>query len=310
MRWEKKGLIFKADARYEWMTHHASIPCADKVSEEVLRIYFGPRDSQGRTHTALIDVEADDPTRIIRVHDQPVLSPGQLGGFDDSGAMPSCVVNKGGRKYLYYIGWNQGVTVPYRNAIGVAVSDDGGTTFTRAFPGPVLDRTRDEPFFTATPYVLIEDGIWRCWYASTTGFVVVAGRPEPVYQIKYAESRDGLAWQRPNITCIPYKSDGEANARPAVVKENGKYRMWYCYRGSVNYRTDKSQSYRIGYAESADGLEWQRLDHLAGIERSDSGWDAKMIAYPNVYEHKGRKYMLYCGNGFGESGFGYAVLET
>jgi len=28
-----------------------------------------------------------------------------------------------------------------------------------------------------------------------------------------------------------------------------------------------------------------------------------------VYEHKGRKHMLYNGNGFGESGFGWAVLE-
>ncbi|HEY5883438.1 MAG TPA: hypothetical protein VIT88_02065 [Pyrinomonadaceae bacterium] len=309
MRWEKKGLIFKADGRYEWMSHHASIPCADKLSDEVVRIYFGPRDSQGRTHTAFIDVDADNPSQIARVHDRPVLSPGPLGAFDDSGAMPSCIVNYDGRKYLYYIGWNQGVTIPYRNAIGVAVSEDGGTTFTRVFPGPVIDRNKDDPFFTATPYILLEEGVWRCWYTSTTGFVVVDGKPTPVYQIKYAESDDGFVWRRPNITCIPYTSEGEANARPAVCKDGDKYRMWYCYRGSINYRTEKTQSYRMGYAESADGLVWERMDDQVGIERSDSGWDAEMIAYPNVYEHKGRKYMLYCGNGFGEAGFGYAVLE-
>ncbi|MEK6334553.1 MAG: hypothetical protein AABM67_06360 [Acidobacteriota bacterium] len=308
MRWEKKGLIFKANAQYEWMTHHASIPCADKINEEVLRIYFGPRDSQGRTHTAFIDVEADDPTRVIRVHDRPVLSPGQLGGFDDSGAMPSCIINQGGKKYLYYIGWNRGVTVPYRNAIGVAVSEDGGLTFARVFPGPVIDRTCDEPFFTATPYILIEEGLWKCWYASSTGFAVVADKPEPVYQIKYAESDDGFVWRRPNITCIPYKSEGEANARPSVIRKGGRYRMLYCYRGSVGYRTDKAQSYRLGYAESTNGLDWERLDEQVGIERSATGWDSEMIAYPNVYEHRGRKFMLYCGNGFGAAGFGYAEL--
>jgi hypothetical protein len=27
-----------------------------------------------------------------------------------------------------------------------------------------------------------------------------------------------------------------------------------------------------------------------------------------VYRHRGRTYLLYAGNGFGESGFGYAVL--
>ena len=59
------------------------------------------------------------------------------GPFDDSGAMPSCIVNRGGQKYLYYIGWNRGVTVPSRNSIGLAISDDGGLTFERAYEGPV-----------------------------------------------------------------------------------------------------------------------------------------------------------------------------
>jgi hypothetical protein len=289
MKWTKKGLIFKAEGQHEWMTSHTSVPVADKISNDVVRIYFGPRDSQGRTHTAFIEVAAGDPGRVLYV--------------------PSAIVTHGGKKFFYYIGWNTGVTVPYRNAIGVAVSEDGGVTFNRVFEGPVMDRTPSEPLFPATPYVLIEDGLWRCWYSSTTEYVVVDDRAEPVYQIKYAESDDGLNWRRPNITCIPYKSELEANSRPSVIKEANRYRMWYCYRGSVGYRTDKDQSYRMGYAESADGLKWQRLDEQVGIERSEEGWDSEMIAYPNVYEHDGSKYMLYCGNGFGRSGFGYAILE-
>ncbi len=308
MKWVKKGLIFGAEQQYEWMQSHASIPVADKISSDVIRIYFGPRDSEGRTHTAFIEVAADDPKQILYVHDRPVLSPGRLGCFDDSGAMPSTIVTRGGKKYFYYIGWNTGVTVPYRNAIGVAVSNDGGITFERVFEGPVMDRTPLEPLFTATPYVLVEDDLWRCWYASTTEFVVVDGRSEPRYHIKYAESEDGLHWRRPNITCITPKSELEANARPAVIKEGDRYRMWYCYRSIVGYRSDPTQSYRIGYAESVDGVNWERLDELAGIDRSSSGWDSEMMAYPNVFEHKGRKYMLYCGNGFGRSGFGYAEL--
>jgi hypothetical protein len=84
--------------------------------------------------------------------------------------------------------------------------------------------------------------------------------------------------------------------------------MWYCFRGSVDYRTDRGQSYRIGYAESTDGIRWERLDDLVGIERSDEGWDSVMMEYPFVYEHRGLKHMLYNGNGFGETGIGYAVL--
>jgi hypothetical protein len=308
MRWEKRGLIFKTEANFPWMRHHASNPVADKISEKVVRIYFGPRDERGRTQAAYIEVDADDPSRVLYVHDRPVLALGKLGTFDDSGVMPSCLVNRDGRKYLFYTGWNQGVTVPYRNSIGLAVSADGGVTFERVFEGPVLDRTRFEPYFCATPYAMIDEGRWRLWYASSTGFRIVDSKPEPVYQVKYADSADGFAWDARNTTCLEYGFEGEANARPCVVKQNGIYRMWYCYRGSAGYRTDKRQSYRIGYAESDDGVRWTRMDPLVGIGPSEEGWDSMMIGYPFIYEHRGMKHMLYNGNGFGESGFGYAVL--
>ena len=311
MRWEKKGVIFSTKGNAEWMAHHACVPIADKISDDVLRIYFGPRDTQGRTTTTFIEVEADQPAKVLYVHDRPVLGLGKLGTFDDSGAMPSCIVNRGGQKYLYYIGWNRGVTVSYRNSIGLAISDDGGLTFERAYEGPVADRTMLEPYFCASPYVLYdeEETKWKLWYASSTGWTVVHGQPEPLYQIKYAESADGVHWLRKNTICLEYTFEGEANARPCVIKENGKYRMWYCYRGSVDYRSDRENSYRIGYAESPDGINWERKDAAVGIERSDEGWDSIMMEYPYVYEHRGRKYMLYNGDGFGETGFGYAVLE-
>jgi len=308
MRWEKKGLIFRTDNNYPWMSHHACVPIADKIGENVLRIYFGPRDRNERTATTYIEVEADNPSHVLYVHDRPVLSPGRLGAFDDSGAMPSCLVTHESKRFLFYVGWNRGVTVPYRNAIGLAVSTDGGLTFERVFEGPIVDRTRLEPYFCASPFVIVDDGRWKLWYASATGFLVVNGKPEPVYQVKYAESADGVDWIRPNIVCLHYGFEGEANARPCVVKENGRYRMWYCFRGSHNYRTDKAQSYRIGYAESEDGIRWRRMDDQVGIDRSEQGWDSIMMEYPFVYEHRGLKYMLYNGNGFGETGIGYAVL--
>lgn len=309
MRWVKKGRIFSAANQYDWMVHHASVPIADKIDERTLRIYFGPRDGLGRTRPAFIDVEADDPAKVIYVHDRPVLELGKIGAFDDSGVMPSCIVTVGQRKYLYYIGWNRGVTVPYTLAIGLAVSADGGLTFTRLFDGPIVDRTRLEPYSCLSPFVLLDEGTWKLWYAATTGFIAVNGLQEPQYQIRYAESADGIEWRRSPATCISYGADDEANGKPWVVKEDGRYRMWYCYRSIVDYRTDASRSYRIGYAESENGVDWTRLDHLAGIGCSDEGWDSTMVAYPCVYEHRGKKHMLYAGNGFGESGFGYAVLE-
>lgn len=310
MRWRRKGLVFSVENGSGWMAHHACLPIADPVGEDRLRIYFGPRDEQGRTTTTFLEVAADDPSRVLYVHDRPVLGLGELGAFDDSGAMPCCIVNHQGRKFLYYVGWNRSVTVSYRNAIGLAVSDDGGLTFQRvAAGGPVADRTPREPFFCASPFVLVENGLWRMWYASSTGWVVVGGRPEPVYKIKYAESHDGVSWTRDDVTCLEYAFPGEANARPVVIKDGDRYRMWYCWRGSVDYRTDPAQSYRIGYAESSDGIAWERMDGEGGLEPAEEGWDSVMTAYPWIHRHGSRTYLFYNGDGFGLTGFGYAELE-
>jgi hypothetical protein len=310
MKWIKKGLIFKADNNFEWMVSHAAVPIADNVNDGVLRIYFGTRDKYNRTVTTYIEVEADNPQNILYIHDKTVLSLGELGCFDDSGAMPSWIVNYENNKYLYYIGWNVGITVPYRNSIGLAISEDNGQTFNRLFDGPIVDRTHLEPHFTAASCVIIENGIWRMWYLSCVTWEVYNGRSEPYYHIKYAESKDGINWDRKGIVCIDFKSSNECGiTRPCVIKDKGIYKMWYSYRGIKDYRTNKAQSYRIGYAESFDGIKWIRKDEEVGIDVSERGWDSEMIAYPYVYEHKGRKYMLYNGNGFGKSGFGYAILD-
>jgi hypothetical protein len=261
------------------MVTHAQIPVADLINGDMVRIYFGVRDRYNRTSTTYIEAKADNPSKVLYVHDKPVLSPGKLGTFDDRGAMPSCIVTHRGRKYFYFIGWNVSTTVRYRNSIGLAVSDDDGRTFRRLFEGPIMDRTHIEPYFVVTPYVVVEDGIWRMWYCGCTGWSIEKGITEPRYQI------------------------------PHVVKENGIYRMLYCYRSISDYRIDKERSYRIGYAESPDGKTWKRKDDEVGIDRSEEGWDSEMMAYPYLYEYKGKKYMLYNGNGFGKSGFGYAVSE-
>lgn len=309
MKWIKKGVIFAPDHNYDWMVSHASIPVVDEARDGVLRIYFGTRDGKGRSQTSFVEVEAACPTNVLYIHDRPILSLGRLGTFDDSGIMPSWLVNHGDKKYLYYIGWNPQVTVPYRLSIGLAVSDDEGKSFSKVSEGPICDRAANEPFFNTAPSVLFKDGFWKMWYVSCTGWEIVNGVPEPRYHIKYADSVDGITWRKTGIVCLDYENDTDAIGRPCVFRENGLYKMFYSYRGIVNYRTDRTQSYRLRYAESQDGISWTKRDAEVGIEQSESGWDAEMIEYCQRYEYKGQKYLFYNGNGFGASGIGYAMLD-
>jgi len=291
------------------MTTHASLPVAEFLNPEVLRIYFGTRDSRGKSHIGFVDVEAANPAKILGISEEPVLPLGKLGTFDDSGIMPSWIVNNGGARHLYYIGWNPQVTVSYRLAIGLAVSVQGTNVFTKYAEGPIADRSIEEPFFNTAPCVLVEDGLWRMWYISCTGWEVIDGHPEPNYHVKYAESTDGIRWNRTGRVCIDYDPFAAAIGRPCVFRVPSGYAMLYSYRNTKGYRTSRSQGYRLGYALSADGLIWERRDSEVGIARSERGWDSEMMEYCFIYDYKGTKVMLYNGNGFGKTGFGYAVLD-
>ena len=149
------------------------------------------------------------------------------------------------------------------------------------------------------------------WYTTGTGYKNVNGIVEPMYLVKYASSENGMDWRRKGEISVALQNDHEALGRPSVLMEDGIYKMWYSYRDIDNYRKDPTRSYRIGYAESLDGVHFARMDDRAGIDVSEDteAWDGKMIAYGYVIRHKGKKYMFYNGNGFGQSGIGYAVWE-
>jgi len=306
MVWKKKGLIFETKGQQPWMQSHACVPTAYSLDEDTIRIFFAPRNAKGQSVPTFFDVDADDPSQVKYLHDKPNMELGELGTFDDGGIMPCCAVPVNGKIYLYYVGWNPSVSVDYRNAIGLAVSSDDGLTFERVAKGAIVDRNMNEPFFTASPWVMKEGGKWHMWYASSTGFKIVNGKPEPLYIIKYASSEDGIHWKRENQTAIEPLTEDEANARATVIKENGLYKMWFAYRGSYDFR-DGKDAYRIGYAESEDALHWRRKK--PGINYSTSGWDSTMQTYPCVLEHGSKRYLFYNGNGFGKTGIGYAVWE-
>lgn len=304
--WLKKGLLLHIENHNDWMISHACVPTAINIDTNTTRVFYAPRNKDGKSIPTYFDVDSKNPENVKYIHDKPILELGQLGTFDDDGIMPCSAVRISKTCiYLYYVGWNPSVSVPYRNAIGLGISNDNGQTFQRAFQGAIVERNKEEPFFTASPFVIKEKGKWHMWYASSTGFVLVNGKPEPLYEIKYAHSTNGIDWIRPNITCIPPVKPYECTARPTVIKEDGIYKMWFTYRGSHDYR-DGTDSYKIGYAESNDAINWKRNDEASGIKLSDIGWDSKMQTYPSVVQIGTKKYLFYNGNGFGKTGIGLA----
>lgn len=309
--WQKQGCIYSPSGQHGFDQSHCHKPTPLRIDEHTLRLYFGTRDAQGKTRTTFIDVDAHEPRRVLRAHTEPVLDLGKIGAFDDSGANVSCVLRVDDLVYMYFIGWNPSTTVHTRNAIGLAISRDNGLSFTRAFDGAVLDRSRTEPYYTGAVDVMRgPDGRFRMWYTSGSEWKMINGKPEIFYHIKYAESDDGIDWQRPDITCIPPAHEFEATARPSVLWRDGRFHMWYSRRDLRAFRENPQAGYRGGYAQSEDGIHWQRLDELLGLDVSPEGWDANAIAYPYVLPVDEDLFLFYNGNGFGRSGMGYARLAS
>ena len=254
-------------------------------------------------------MEAENPTNILKISNKPILTLGARGTFDDNGITVSSIVNVGDLKYLYFIGWNKRVSVSYALNIGLAVSEDGGNTYKKMFKGAIIDRNKYDPIFATAPCVIKDGDLFKMWYVSCLRWDIIDGRTEPVYVIKYAVSEDGINWEINDHICIDSSFDGEALGRPWVIKENGVYKMWFSARGSYGYRDKDGQHYMITYAESADGIHWQRKPEMCDLTLSENGWDSEMLEYCSVLKHKNKKYMLYNGNSFGKTGFGLAVSD-
>ncbi|MFL6520970.1 MAG: hypothetical protein ACJ8NS_12165 [Chthoniobacterales bacterium] len=301
MKWRKGGLIYAPDGSLPWAKVGAQLPTVEIVSSEIVRVYYLSKDRDGFGRIGSVDLNARNPSQILKVAQDPVVDLGELGAFDDSGVGPSTTVRVGDKRYLYYQGYQRAGRVPYLTFTGLAVSE-GDSTFKKISRVPITDRTNEEPFIRSTCAILRQGEVWKMWYVSTLKWTQDANGVHYVCVIRYATSHDGISWQTdPQICLEPNLADEYAVGRPAVIYEDGRYKMWYSIRSFREF-------YVMGYAESDDGVRWERKDAAVGIEKSATGWDSEMICYPFVVDINGERFMFYNGNGRGITGFGYAIL--
>jgi hypothetical protein len=301
--WQKKGLIYSCDLLG---TGYAQDPFIDVIDEKVWRIYFSSRTKDVISLPFYMDVEAGNPSNILKICKEPLFMPGYPGTFDDTGITMTSIVTVRNVKYIYYCGWNRKTTVPYSLSIGLAIAH--GDTFIKKFDGPVMDRSPYDPICVSAPFVIREElDLFRMWFISFTSWEMYNGRLEPTFVIKTAYSCDGINWTAVSKPCFKSSYPGESFARPWVISDGNIYKMWYSVRGPEGYREKTGQHYMIGYAESNNGENFKRMP--IDITTSETGWDSEMMEYASVLKHDGYYYMLYNGNEFGKTGFGYAMKK-
>ncbi len=300
--WRKLGRIFVPSGELDWARTHAAQPVPEWIDGDIFRIYFSTRDDQNRSSIGCVVVDLSAGGKVLDISAKPVLRPGALGMFDDCGVSIGSIVRAGDTRFLYYMGWNLAVTVPWKNAIGLAISE-AGAPFERWSAFPVVALDEQDPYSISYPWVIQDEGKYRMWYGSNLRWEQNIQNMDGIpHVIRYAESSDAIHWEKQDLVAIDTSAcDDSAASKPCVVRDPGLYRMWYCARG---------RKYRIYCAISQDGLTWRQLGKDEGINVSPDSWDSDMIEYPCVFDHGGQRFLLYSGDDYGRTGFGLAVLEN
>ena len=302
--WEKLGIIFKPKQELWWLQSHAMIPTPYMIDSNLCKVYFSGRDENNISHIGYFIIDLDHPREILELSQEPVLSPGERGCFDDNGVTPSCILFDNNRLLMYYIGWNPGFNVRMHLFGGLCISRNNGKSFERHSRAPIIERCRINPLLNTAPYVLKCPDRWRMYYVSGVEWL---HKDLPRYNIQIAYSNNGIDWEREGKVAIDFKNNEEmALARPWVIMNGQQYKMWFSYKNNW----EDGSTYRLGYAESIDGDNWTRLDEKVGIDVSSQGWDSEMIEYAAVVPYKESLYMFYNGNNYGYDGVGLAICNS
>lgn len=309
MKWEKKGLICSHQTiDLPWYKKNSMVPVPYLIDDGRIRIYFSMCDEMNVGRIGYVDVDADNPSRILGHSRKPVVDIGDEGCFDDNGVVTASLLKDGGKLYLYYSGYQLCVKVPYLIFAGVAVSTDNGETFTKLSNRvPILDRVDGEVGTRCVPFVAKEGDTFRMWYTadSLSGWIEDSAHNKklPLYDLKHITSPSPIEWPRARgDVSVTFRDSSEHGiAKCTLWKEDGLYKIIYSIRSL-------SKGYRLGYGESRDGVHFTRLDDQVGIDISSSGWDSEMIAFAERLQHRDKVYLFYCGNHYGMAGMGYAEL--
>ena len=308
MKWNKVGKICDHNTfDLPWYKKKSMVPLPYMINDKTLRIYLTMCDSYNIGRIGYVDVNPDNPSEILGYSKEPLIDIGDDGCFDDNGVVTASLLKDGDKLYMFYSGYQTCVKVPYLIMTGLAVSTDGGYTFKKITDRvPLLDRVVGEVSTRCVPFTRKEGNLYRMWYTadSEKGWIEKNSKKLPLYDLKYQESTDIINWQREaGKTVITFKDKDEHGiAKFTVWTEDNIYKIIY----SIRYL---SKGYRLGYAESKDGINFTRMDEKIGIDVSEKGWDSDMICFAERIQVRDKVYLIYSGNHYGLEGIGFAVLE-
>lgn len=301
--------IFGPDQTGDWDQWTNGVSVVRTPDGARYRMYYCGRKGAG---IGFAEASIADPLAWREHPASPVLTPRADNWEGDMLNQPRVVKVTDEHWRMYYTGWGYRPS-PERGeseggtswAMGLAESFDGGTTWRRARDEPILPRGQSgdpDDGGACVPTLLRVGNQWWMWY--TAGKVNPAGHQN--IHLCLATSDDGLEWTKHPANPVLTDDFGDAprsvTSRCCVRRERGVFRLWYSFA---------KPDYRICYAESLDGVHWERSPIQPALDASPAPtWDDQMVEYPEIDVVDGQWRLWFCGNGFGSVGFAEGIVEA
>ncbi len=306
MRIRKIGFVYACEDRFPWWKSHVMAPAPILYGKNAIRIYAGCWSAERVSRIGFIDVEAQNPTKVLNVSSSPVLDIGRDGCFDENGVFPAHAYRIDEKKvFLYYTGFQLGHKIRHYNFGGLAVSEDGGATFKRHSEAPNLDRADEGLFVRAGQSIEAGDKGFHAVYSSGSQWVSCNNELRPCYDVYYQPSPDGIQMGKTGQKIIACDTAIEHGlGRPQIIRLGNSLFVFY------TRRIIKDMRYFMGCARLQEDGTWERRDDLfKEIDFGKEGeFDSQMVYFPAVVRLSDtRAYLFYSGNYYGEGGLG--VME-
>ncbi len=217
-----------------------------------------------------------------------VITPGFQGSADSMNVLYEDVLVIGSEFHMWYSG-QSGATGLY--SVMHATSPDGlNWTGAGVALSPEIVQGASQSAYA--PAVLWTGSGYSMWYTTYNGANT---------WIRFADSTDGVVWNRQGIVMDPQAPDDSSGPRmPTVVRTTSDFAMWYSCSGATE---------PICRARSADGKSWVREGPVLQTDPDIPG-ESSGIAIPSALEAGSGLFRIwYAAEGLGTAGI-YSALAT
>lgn len=252
-----------------------------------------------------------DFEKIISNDSNTILTLGNLGEFNEHGNAYFFPFIDGNVYYGLFSGISRRENTGVETAIGISISDSNMSSFKKLGPGPLISTSINQPMLIGNPFLITNNDLYYLFYIYGERWIQNAeldGQHSRVYKIGIKKGHSILnMYETYNNVINNILGENECQATPCVFEVNGLFHMIFCYRSHINFRNNKINSYKLGYAFSYDLLNWKRDDEKLKINFCGD-WISEMICYPSILKIKENVYLFCNGNEFGKHAFGIYKL--